>query len=138
MESGKEPIDVNEFSRNCKRVLFEYVMEKEGIDNKKQHLRTIWTKTCRNLFDELPSKWQIFAAIISDKGDKRCYVKFVKYVASLDSNYNPDRPLKEQLKIEGYEPVLDLYSSVGKEMGIRGLENLAVELKEKYSNSSIY
>jgi len=139
MGSCQEPkIDVKEFSRNCRRALFEHVIEKEGIDNEKEHLRVIWTKTCRSLFDELPHRWQMFAAIISDKGNKRCYVKFVKYMADFDATkYDSSKPLEEQLKIKSYKPVLDLYWLGGKGMAIRGLMNLSAELKEKYLNVEV-
>jgi len=127
-------IDVKDFSRECRRILFDYIIKKYDIDNDKEHLRVIWTKSCHFIFDELPSKWQVFAAIISDKGNKKCYVKFVKYIASFDSKYDRNKPIEKQLKIESHEPILDLYSfSRGKEMAIRGLNNLTKELEKKYS-----
>lgn len=88
--------------------------------------------------EDLPSKWEVFAAILSDKGNRRGYVKFVDYHARLKgSDYDPSKPLEEQLEIEeNKKPVLDLYARTGNvetdTMPTRMLRKLVKELEERY------
>jgi len=135
-------INEKEFSNRCRELVVQRIRKDEGVNDEDKHLRVIRYKSCRSLFDPLPYRWKVLAAVILEHDRRRGYVKFVGYTGRLTADvYDPTKPLEEQLKIEkDSEPVLDLYAKLGdieKDiMPIRLLRRLADELEEKFALGS--